>query len=64
MHLGGLTQSRITLLFEYWRDMGDTEELIARGEQQIACMRRNGEQLVPTPVPRALREALRPYAEG
>ncbi|HZO83885.1 MAG TPA: thioesterase family protein [Verrucomicrobiae bacterium] len=57
MRLGELTQSKITLLFEYWR----REELIARGEQQVACFRRDGEKLVPTPVPKSLREALRAY---
>ncbi|HKQ38163.1 MAG TPA: acyl-CoA thioesterase [Verrucomicrobiae bacterium] len=57
MCLGELTQSKITLLFEYWRG----EELIARGEQQIACFQRDGENLVPTPVPKSLREALRAY---
>lgn len=57
MRLGELTQSKITLLFEYWRG----EELIARGEQQVACFRREGEKLVPTAVPKSLREALRAY---
>ena len=57
MRLGELTQSKITLLFEYRRG----EELIARGEQQVACFRREGEKLVPTPVPKSLREALRAY---
>ena len=57
MRLGELTQSKLTLLFEYWRG----EELIARGEQQVACFRREGEKLVPTPVPKSLREALRAY---
>ena len=57
MRLGELTQSKITLLFEYWRG----EELIARGEQHVACFRREGEKLVPTPVPKSLREALRSY---
>jgi len=64
MRLGALLQNRITLVFEYWRRQGDGEELVARGEQQIACMRRDGERLTPTPVPAALREALRPYAPG
>ena len=61
MRLGELTQSRITLLFEYWRTNGAAEELVARGEQQVACLHREGERLVPTPVPKSLREALRAY---
>jgi len=63
MRLGALNQNRITLLFEYWRKKATSEELIARGEQQVACMRRDGERMVPTPVPGALREALRQYTE-
>ena len=58
MRLGGLTQNRITMNFEYWRG----EELVARGEQQVACMQREGEQVVAVPVPAQLREALREYA--
>lgn len=63
MRLGTLTQNRITLIFDYLRNAGMGEELIARGEQQVACMRKNGEQMLPTPVPGVLREALRLYAE-
>ena len=37
-------------------------ELVARGEQQVACMQREGEHVVPVPVPPQLREALREYA--
>lgn len=66
MRLAGMTQNRITLHFEYWRRApGGSEELVARGEQQIACMRRDaaaGGAMVATAVPAALREALRPYA--
>lgn len=61
MRLGELTQSRITLLFEYWRTQGENEELIARGEQQVACMWRKGERIEAVPVPHDLREALRLY---
>ena len=65
MRLEGLTQSRVTMGFEYWRCLSDGgEELVARGEQQIACMLRDGERMVPVPVPAALREALQPYAAG
>ena len=62
MRLGGAVQNRITLTFEYWRENGGGEELIARGEQVIACMRREGKRAVPTPIPAPLREALKPYA--
>jgi enediyne biosynthesis thioesterase len=65
MRLGGVVQNRITLLFEYWRlpaTAGEGEELAARGEQVVACMRREGERTVPTAIPVALREALKPYA--
>lgn len=61
MRLGSLKQNRIDMLFEYWRRSGEAEELVARGEQQVACMQREGERLVPVPVPAELREALRPY---
>lgn len=66
MHLGALTQNRITMRFEYWRHTGrgDGEELVARGEQQVACMRRSGEGLVPTRWPDSLRDALKVYANG
>lgn len=58
MRLGELAQNRITMNFEYWRG----EELVARGEQQVACMQREGNQVVPVPVPVQLREALKEYA--
>ena len=61
MKLGELTQSRMTLLFEYWRVKNGAEELVARGQQLVACLRREGEKVVPTPVPKTLREALIPY---
>ena len=62
MRLGELTQNRITMLYEYWRRKGDQEELVAKGEQQVACLRREGDKLSPTPVPKSLREALNAYA--
>ena len=58
MTLAALTQSRMTLHFEYSR----AGQPIARGEQQIACMRREAGRLVPIPVPNVLHEALQPYS--
>jgi len=64
MRLAELGQNRITMNFEYWRNTLAGEELVARGEQQVACMQREGEQVVPVPVPAQLREALREYAKA
>ncbi len=61
MRLGALVQNRMTLLFDYWRQRGSASELVARGEQQIACMRRQGERMVATPVPASLQAALQQY---
>jgi enediyne biosynthesis thioesterase len=63
MRLGELTQNRLTMSFEYFRVDGDKEELVARGEQQVAFMRREGNRMIPTPIPPRLREALRPYMD-
>ncbi len=57
MRLGDLTQNRVTMRFDYWRVSEDARELIARGEQQIASMRRLGERMVPTPLPAPIRSA-------
>jgi enediyne core biosynthesis thioesterase len=64
MRLGGMAQNRLTLLFEYWQRRSDGEGLVARGEQQIACMQREGRALVAAPIPETLRNALKPYSEN
>jgi len=63
MRLGGLKQNQIKLLFEYWKCTSNGEVLVARGEQLVACMHRIDNQLQAAPIPKALEEALRPYAE-
>ena len=64
MRLGSLVQNRITMTFEYLRRIGATEQLVARGEQEVACMKRDGLRLSPVPVPDVLQNALRPYSTG
>lgn len=64
MRLASQSQNRLTMSFEYVRTRDGREELVARGEQQVACMRREGARMVPTPIPFELREALAPFAEG
>ena len=61
MRLLEVTQSDILLQFEYYRETPQGIELIARGEQKVSCMREHNGGLVPAPVPKDLREALRPY---
>ena len=69
MFLESQSQNRITMRFEYWRKREDPEgnhaegdqELVARGEQQVACMERRAGGLVPVPVPPSLGAALRMY---
>jgi enediyne biosynthesis thioesterase len=62
MRLVELVQNRITLGFEYWRVANGREESVARGEQQVACMKRQGKRLVAAPVPPSLRDALAAYS--
>lgn len=64
MRLLELAQNRVTMGFDYLRASAAGEELVARGEQQIACLGRDGERMTPVPVPAALREALEPYRAG
>jgi enediyne core biosynthesis thioesterase len=59
MTLGALGQSRVTMNFEYWRDA----TLVARGTQQVACMRRENGAMVPAALPPDLRAALEQYAQ-
>ena len=66
MSLASLSQNRVLMNFDYYRadsqsDARDQEQLVACGEQEIACMRRSGDRLVPTPIPEELRLALRQY---
>jgi enediyne biosynthesis thioesterase len=60
MSLAELSPSRIRMRFDYLRE----DEVIARGEQEVACLRRHGEAYEPVLVPAELRSALSAYAAG
>jgi enediyne biosynthesis thioesterase len=62
MTLGDLRQNRMTLLFHYYRERNGVNELVAKGEQQVACMQRTGDRMEATAIPASLRDALRLYA--
>lgn len=61
MQLADLAPHRMTLHFDYLRIGPQGEERVARGEQELACMRRNGDKAEPERWPESLRDALRPY---
>jgi enediyne biosynthesis thioesterase len=61
MRLEDLTQTQIGLAFDYVRLRDGQEDLVARGHQRLACMRRTDGRIVPTRVPDLLRNALREY---
>lgn len=58
MTLADAVQNRIDLRFDYVRLRNDAEELVATGRQRVACLRRDGERAVATPIPPALQAAL------
>lgn len=57
MTLGRVLQNRVLMRFDYLRD----GQLIARGEQEIACLARDGDAVRPVPFPAELRGALANY---
>jgi enediyne core biosynthesis thioesterase len=61
MRLASHTQNRLTLSFDYYRTHQGQEQLVARGEQQIVSMMREGAGLVPVSLPAELCAALQPF---
>lgn len=64
MSLAELLPHRMSLRFDYARLDTEGELLVARGTQDLACMRRIGEKLEPEPWPDSMREALGPYLDA
>ena len=62
MRLAEAVQNRLTMAFEYVRKIPGGEERVARGEQQVAFLRRTADGVAPAPIPEALLEALKAYA--
>lgn len=63
MRLARLAGHKMDLQFDYYRLKNGREELVAQGEQQVACMRKEGSQSVAAPFPDSLIDALQPYTE-
>ena len=62
MRLEGLSQNRVSIQFDYYRLREGRRELVARGQQGIACMVRQTEGLSPQPFPAELRRAFEAFA--
>jgi enediyne biosynthesis thioesterase len=61
MSLVQLSQSRITMGFDYFTMRNGVEELLARGEQQVVCMRRHEGRVEAVEVPPNILHALKEY---
>jgi enediyne core biosynthesis thioesterase len=59
MRLIELARTQLEFGFDYIRV--DSETLVARGRQRVACMRTLDHHTVPTPIPEQLARALEPY---
>jgi enediyne biosynthesis thioesterase len=64
MRFGGASQNRLAMRFDYRQVEGREETPVARGEQEVAFMRRNGGRMVPAPIPDELLRAARLYEEA
>ncbi|MBU2667268.1 acyl-CoA thioesterase [Actinoplanes bogorensis] len=62
MSLERIDGHRIAMSFDYLRTDPGPAELLARGRQTVACMRRSAAELEPAPIPEQLRRALDLYA--
>lgn len=63
MSLGGIDANRVTMDFRYYRLGAGPAQLVARGRQTIACMRRGpAGALTPAAIPGPLKRALDRYS--
>jgi enediyne core biosynthesis thioesterase len=63
MTLGGIDDNQVSMTFDYYRINATPSELVARGSQTIACMKRASHGTTPVAVPDELSRALEPYRE-
>lgn len=57
MKVTNLSQNKVTMKFEYYRQK-DNLELVAVGEQQIACMKKINNEFLPEKLPQSLYDAV------
>jgi enediyne core biosynthesis thioesterase len=63
MTLRSMSPTRVVMVFRYVRvTPNGREELVAEGEQEVACVRRQGQGAEPVDLPQALRAAVEDYS--
>jgi enediyne core biosynthesis thioesterase len=63
MTLCSLTPGRVAMAFQYFRIVpGGPEELVAEGEQEVACVLKEGDRQEPVTLPQTLRDAVAKYS--
>jgi enediyne biosynthesis thioesterase len=61
MFLNELSQNKISMIFEYYRDNNDTLELVAKGTQQIVCMKKQDNTMIAAKLPKELSDAVKEF---
>jgi enediyne biosynthesis thioesterase len=61
LRLASLSQGRLAMQFEYWRVRDGAEQLVATGEQEVACMRRDERGLQAAAWPASFAAAVERY---
>jgi enediyne biosynthesis thioesterase len=61
MSLAEVLHNRLDLRFDYVRVTAGSEELVAIGRHRVACMKRDGAQVVPVAIPDELHAAALTY---
>ena len=61
MTLDWMRQNRLAMSFDYTKTAPGPRTPVAKGAQEVACMRRTEQGLRPEPIPQSLRRALDGY---
>ncbi|WP_433477425.1 acyl-CoA thioesterase [Spirillospora sp. CA-142024] len=65
MTLGEVGQTQLTMKFEYWRRLSSGEELVATGEQRVACVRADADgNMAPARIPESMRRLMDAVSAG
>jgi enediyne biosynthesis thioesterase len=64
MGLGEVGQTQMTMTFEYWRQRPEGEELVATGEQRVACVRAENGHMKPARIPESMRRLMDAVSAG